>query len=292
MSRLLLTRRSLLVGSAAGAALWLGPFRVRQPANPASTLVADSFPALGTRVRVVIRTEERGQAQWAIRKAMAAVFDVHRTMTLHDESPLTVLNRRGSLEVPLSIATVLDAAMGVHRASGGVFDPTVSATVSGMGNVELDRANRLVRLHHPGSSLDFNGIAKGFAVDCAVDALRAAGFTDFLVNAGGDLYAAGSSEPDGDGWDVRLDVPGVTHGWQVSDRAVATSGTIHQPHHLRNPAGDRSGRQSASVLAPSCMAADAWATALCVGDDPGAPGWGPGVEGEWVDANGAVVRPA
>ena len=286
-----ISRRLLLMGAASGAALWLGPFRVASRDVQADTLVAEAFPALGTRVRIVVRTLDKRHAQWAIRQAMAAVFSVHRSMTLHDESPLTVLNRRGALEVPDGLIAVLGAAMEVNRASGGVFDPTVSAATPGLDRVELDTNNRMVRLHHPGCSLDFNGIAKGFAVDCAVDALRAAGFTDFLVNAGGDLYAAGSDGTGAEGWDIRLDLPGISHGWRVSNRAVATSGSMHQPNHLLNPVERAPVRKSASVRAKDCMTADAWATVLSVRDAHTRPNWGRDIEGDWVNSQGVIVRP-
>ena len=169
-----ISRRMVLMGAAGGAALWLGPFRVGTRQAPVDALVADSFPALGTRVRIVVRSLDKRHAHWAIRQAMGAVFAVHRSMTLYDESPLTVLNRQGVIEAPDGLIAVLDAALDINRASGGIFDPTVGAEAPGVDQVEIDANNRLVRLHHPGCALDFNGIAKGFAVDCAVGALRKA----------------------------------------------------------------------------------------------------------------------
>jgi thiamine biosynthesis lipoprotein ApbE len=75
--------------------------------------------------------------------------------------------------------------------------------------------------------IDLGGIAKGYGVDRAVEALRAWGVTSALVNVGGDLYALGSSE-DGDEWEVGIRSPedpsrlkGVI---RIEDRAVATSG--------------------------------------------------------------------
>src|SRR5690606_4141051 len=55
----------------------------------------------------------------------------------------------------------------------------------------LDRERRTARLARRGQSLTLGGIAKGFIVDRAVAKLREAGLRDFLVQAGGDLYAAG-----------------------------------------------------------------------------------------------------
>lgn len=288
MKRKALTRRAFLAGSVGGLGMALGPFRFFGVRNDPS-IFADSFPALGTRLRVVIRTADERHARWAMRQAMAAVFDVHHCMTLHDESPLTVLNRRGELVVPESFIKVLAEAKRVHRESEGAFDPTVQSVAGGIDEIEVDAHNRRVAFHRPELSLDFNGIAKGYAVDRAVQALRDAGFDDFLVNAGGDLYASGTDAA-GAAWDVRLDVPGTARRWRISDRAVATSGTLHQPIHLRSPTGHELQWQSATVLAPTCMQADAWATALFVQPHRGAPAWGDGMNGEWSTASGAIVE--
>jgi thiamine biosynthesis lipoprotein len=125
------------------------------------------------------------------------------------------------------------------------------------------------------AALDLGGIAKGFGVDKAVAALRRHGIEHALVNAGGDLYALGES-PEGRPWNVGLRSPRrpdqIERTLEIADRAVATSGDYMQYfefrgrryHHLLDPStGEpvaRSG-DSVTVIASSCMDADAGATA-------------------------------
>jgi thiamine biosynthesis lipoprotein len=275
-----LSRREWLYGAmgltGAGLFYGMGPFSVNAVPD-SSTLIRDSVLALGTRVSFVVRHSDPRHVQTAIESAIAKIFDVHAIMTLHDESPLTVLNRRGSqapVMVPAALLDVLGASQRVTQATGGAFDASVSGAVVGMEYVEVDEKNRTVRLHHPDTALDFNGIAKGYAVDCAVTELRRAGIVDFIINAGGDLYASGSSSATEDGWKVHLD--GTPQAWVLSNRAVATSGNGYRPVqpggqpgiHLFDPSTGRQMQQyvSTTVIADSTMKADAWSTAMFVGD--------------------------
>jgi FAD:protein FMN transferase len=125
-------------------------------------------------------------------------------------------------------------------------------------------------------ALDLGGIAKGYAVDRAVQTLRAWGVTDALVNAGGDLYAMGSSA-EGDPWKVGIRSPSdpsrIARTLTLENQAVATSGDYEQffehggrrYHHLLDPATAAprvGGAHSLTIAADSCMTADAAATAV------------------------------
>jgi FAD:protein FMN transferase len=133
----------------------------------------------------------------------------------------------------------------------------------------------VVRYREPDMALDLGGIAKGYAVDRAVAALRDWGVGAALVNAGGDLYALGTSAS-GDPWQVGIRSPGepgrIAGSVPLRDRAIATSGDYEQYfdhdglryHHLLDPAtaAPRTVHtHSLTVAADTCMAADAGATA-------------------------------
>jgi thiamine biosynthesis lipoprotein len=274
-------------------------------------------PALGTRVSFLVDHPDRALADHAIRRAIRAIFSVHEAMTLHEPSPLTWLNAHGlvrPVEVPESLLTVLLSSRQLHSATGGLFDATLSGEGAGRGpgwrGVFVDEANRRVGLGQPELALDFNGIAKGYAVDCAAAVLRGEGIGDFLINAGGDLYASGSPWSEPRGWTIRLEAPAHNiaspRKIRVTDQAVATSGNWMQPRdpegqpisHLVHPLGDALGSRmvSATAIAASAMEADAWATAAFVGgpsqmaafaDAPGNPelhflekdGWLPPIGG-------------
>ena len=165
-------------------------------------------PLLGTLVEV---TAEDGEA---IEGAFAAIERVHRLMSTHEpDSEVSRINRFAHLrtvEVHDWTARVLERALYWSRESEGAFD------VVRAGKAATDRRlipthpdqpapraahwtwlelqGRAVRLHQP-ASIDLGGIAKGFAVDRALDALRDAGAEFALVNAGGDLAGYGRAWP-------------------------------------------------------------------------------------------------
>ncbi len=144
--------------------------------------------------------------------------------------------------------------------------------------LDLDRGGAAprVRFTDPDVAIDLGGIGKGYAVDRAVAALREWGIHRGLVNVGGDLYALGTSE-DGDPWMVGIrspDDPRTLSGKiAVADAAVATSGDYLRSfrhggrvyHHLLDPATGAPREtevHSVTVRGPSCLAADAAATAV------------------------------
>jgi len=144
--------------------------------------------------------------------------------------------------------------------------------------LDLDvRAGRpVVRLTEADAALDLGGIAKGFGVDRAAAALRDHGVRRGLVNVGGDLYALGTSQ-DGDPWQVGVrspDDPARLIGRiAVEDAAVATSGDYEsyfehggrRYHHLLDPRTAQpraSSAHSLTIVADTCMTADAAATAV------------------------------
>ena len=127
---------------------------------------------------------------------------------------------------------------------------------------------------NPAVQLDFGAIAKGYAVDVAIRVLAEHGVTHAIVNAGGDLRARG--RPDSV-WRVGISDPdkGVLAALEVAgDEAVFTSGTSQRfmshegkryPHVLSPKTGHAvQGLQSATVIAPEGVVADAAATALLV----------------------------
>lgn len=142
----------------------------------------------------------------------------------------------------------------------------------------LDRSER--RLLQPGGAvLDLSAVAKGYAVDRMAACLALHGVHHYLVEAGGELRGAGV-KADGQPWWVEIEgVPGTAAGAQpllaLHGLAVATSGDYrrhfqHAGRRISHTLDPRSGQPiangvaSATVIAPTCMAADALSTALTV----------------------------
>ena len=86
---------------------------------------------------------------------------------------------------------VLSLANALSVLTNGLFDPCLAHRPGRMADLDLSTPDR-VRCHAP-VAIDLGGIAKGFAVDLAVDALRAGGCEAGLVNAGGDLRVFGAA---------------------------------------------------------------------------------------------------
>jgi thiamine biosynthesis lipoprotein len=168
---------------------------------------------LGTFVEIEAAGAARSGLDVAIDTAFEAVASVHRLMSFHeDSSDVSRLNREACLR-PIKVHAwtfqVLQAAVEMHRRSNGIFDITVAPTLQSMGLLpwldgdpaiatetrRLDAIEllpeKIVRFRHPGVRIDLGGIAKGFAVDCALEVLRRCDIPSGMVNAGGDLAGFG-----------------------------------------------------------------------------------------------------
>jgi thiamine biosynthesis lipoprotein len=132
--------------------------------------------------------------------------------------------------------------------------------------------------------LDLGGIAKGYAIDKAVETLQAAGLKGGMVDIGGDLRCFGTAANGKSHWRIGLQDPqkeeDILMVLNIDDMAVATSGDYRrfvvineQKHsHIVNPATADSAQDlsSVSIIAPTAMAADALATAVTVmGEEKG-----------------------
>lgn len=268
-------------------------------------LVRRSLPVMGTLAEVAVVHRDARYAHGAIDAAFAELQAIERTMTrFRDDSDIGRANLRaaaGPVTVSAATAAVLAESLRWAEASDGLFDPALGRAVAlwDVGDRSTPPAEREIRrfagqrlyrgveigrrggeavvlFREREIGLDLGGIAKGYAVDRAVAALRAWGIRHALVNAGGDLFALGRS-PDGDAWRVGVQSPTdpgrIVATLRLEDEAVATSGDYRQffdhagrrYHHLLDPrTGEprRSAVRSVTVAAASCMSADAGATAV------------------------------
>lgn len=213
------------------------------------------------------------------------------------------------IAAPKELVHVLETGVQVSLQSNGAFDMTVGDLVEAWGfgpsqrapspqlaalqemtyrpataTLDVDRARQQVRKRAP-ITIDLSGIAKGYGVDQLAQCLNGWGITSYLVGIDGEMRARGS-KPDGTAWAVAIEKPSygtreVSGVMELQDMAIATSGdyrhwieiagkryahTINPG--LRQPVSNR--LAAVTVLAPTCMLADAWATALLVlGEDDG-----------------------
>lgn len=208
------------------------------------------------------------------------------------------------VEVPAELLEVLACALEVHRQSAGAFDPCVGGLVNAwgfgaQGDAPDANAIRIARQSQPLAAhacleldsnagkvrklaplqLDLCGIAKGYAVDRMTHVLQEHCVRHALAALNGELRAVGG-QSSGVPWAVALESPefdrrSVRGVIELEDLAVATSGDYRRYlelggtrlAHTMDPrcwAPVNNGVASVTVLARTCMQADAWATALLV----------------------------
>ena len=207
------------------------------------------------------------------------------------------------IAVPEQLALVIDTGVRIGLQSMGAFDISVGKLVETWGfgpsrrappsqpatlpatlhcpagaTLDIDRARGQVRKRAP-MAIDLSGIAKGYGVDQLAGCLDGWGVVNYLVGIDGEMRARGC-KPDDQAWAVAIEKP--TYGvrevsgvMELEDKAIATSGDYRRwveiagkrYAHTMDPASQQplSNRLAAvTVMASSCMLADAWATALLV----------------------------
>ena len=280
-----------------------------EPEGVDALLCHRSFQAMNTNVQVFIR--EGGFAPLLAAAQEAFQREEARLSRFRPDSELSRFNARTTDRFPVSpeMLRVIELAQRFCRLTQGLFEPAVLANLEAAG---YDRSFELIaaaadtptgaRLAEargsvldlrlgpsdltvegpPGLRIDLGGIGKGYTVDRTAEVLARA--RDFLVNAGGDIYASGRG-PDGDGWLVAIadhfdPAVDIAQLW-LRDEALATSTVAVRrwqragrwQNHLIDPrtgAPVDSGSVSVSVIARTAVEADVFAkTALLLGPDEG-----------------------
>ncbi len=137
----------------------------------------------------------------------------------------------------------------------------------------INENDTTVFLKKKGMSIDLGGIAKGYAIDRGSAVLKNMGITNFILNAGGDIYVSGTKDKE-TLWKLGIKHPRNTNDliaeFDLKDYAVATSGDYERfkiingvrYHHILDPRTGYSGTlsESSTILAPTAEEADATAT--------------------------------
>jgi thiamine biosynthesis lipoprotein len=274
-------------------------------------------PLLGTIVDIRI-PHDGAVAESAVEAAFAAIGRVHRLMSAHDPlSDVSRINRSAPgywIDVDPWTYAVLSRAKDVQEATEGLFDCAVarvlveSGYLPGLGqevpehglggpdDIEL-RSGCSLRLRRR-LRITLDGIAKGFAVDQAVDVLRSSGVAAGVVNAGGDLRVFGEGfEP------IHIRHPAspgkllaIGH---VKDAAVASSSAcfsrVRFRGHCMSPIVDPQTMMlcnpeiGVTVVAGDCTTADALTKPLLIDPERARPMVARlGARAILVDSSGAI----
>jgi FAD:protein FMN transferase len=253
-----------------------------------SNKLARAQPLLGTFVEITASGRQSSELEAAIEAAFSAVRRVHGLMSFHD--PASDVSRINNATIDEIIVVddwtyeVLEASADFHSRSNGRFNVGIARALQVLGllprgihaasiRTPLERRNvfellpgKCVRMAGGGGMIDLGGIAKGFAVDRAIDALKNVGIPNGLVNAGGDLATFGSDNHVVGIRDPR-DPSRLICSVAMQNAAIASSALLFDPltserqtqSAVIHPESGQPVRSicGATVRAPSCMAADA-----------------------------------
>ena len=237
--------------------------------------------------------------------------DINQSMSTYlKDSEISRFNRLQAVHEAFPVSSdffrVMIVAQRLHHLTGGAWDGTVYPLIKlwGFGGADppgqvpdndriqallprigfdkiLVSPDRSLSKKAAGVTLDLASIAKGFGVDRVAEVIRRAGFDNYLVEIGGEVYAGGR-RPDGEKWRVGINQPKTdappTAVYQVAllqDQGFATSGDyrnffVHNGVRYSHVIDPRSGRPvangvvSVSVVSDTCTVADGLATAIMV----------------------------
>ena len=223
--------------------------------------------------------------------------------TYRRESLISNINNGDTILVDQHFKNVFSTSKRIYNETSGAFDPTIGSLVNAWDfgpkqpKIKLDRKsikdllqlvgfdkvalkNDQVFKTLPGIFIDFNALAKGYAVDVFADFLVSKKIKNFLVEIGGEIVAKGQNINKNKPWKIGIENPHFDASQSYSkiisieNQAMATSGTYRKfktdslgnrfAHIIDTKTGypSRSKLLSVSILYNTCMEADAYATSL------------------------------
>ena len=294
--------RIVAVGGIAAGTVWQSGWGFgRSNSSHDASAVSETRTLMGTTVNLTVLGSSRKESQAAVEATLGRMAELEARLSRYrDDSEVGRLNRHGSIDnAGQDLRALLTLGRDLHDRSNGAFDLTVQPIVdlyrdSLANNQSLPTSEQVaerrklvdgkaikidgshVSFTKAGMSLTLDGIGKGYIVDRAVDELRSLGFANVLVEAGGDLVAAGA-KPGAEPWRLGIRRPRSAMPKMLrvdaKDRAIATSGDYLQPftpdfrlHHILDPRTGVSAPELASstVMAPNAALADGLATLTMV----------------------------
>lgn len=252
---------------------------------------------LGTVVEIQIRNTDEKKADDAITKAFAEIKRIDDLFTTYNEdSPVWQFNHSSDsiIDVNDEIYRMMILCDSLYRLSSGRFDAAIESLIqvwgfdtknpavpdddkiksasnqSGWKNIQLLEEKKVHRKEN--GRLNFGAIAKGYAVDKAIEVLIQSGITEAFVNAGGEIksiginWIAGAQHP--------RDLKKIVKKIKLNDISIATSGDYEnyfekdgvRYHHILDPKSGYPARgiQSVTVIHKNNAFTDGLATAVFV----------------------------
>lgn len=252
----------------------------------------------GTYYRVTYNSEINYQKQFD-----SLFYVINKSMSTYQaNSDISKLNRNDDVKIDEHFKNVFTISKEIYKLTGGAFDPTIGAVVNAwdfgpegkvvdLDRLKIDSLMQSVgfdKVKHVDRSItklretfiDFNAIAKGYAVDVISNFLSSKDVKNHLVDIGGELRARGINLEKQVAWKVGVENPNfdgtqsINRAISLKDEAMATSGTYRKfkvdengnryAHIIDTKTGypSKTNLLSISVITDHCMIADAYATAF------------------------------
>ena len=262
---------------------------------------SESRVLMGMVVNLTVIGASRNEAKTAVAAALNHMVELETILSRHmPNTELSRLNRNGELHnASQPLLDLIAQSAQISDISDGAFDITVkplldlyqahhsrrelpsetavAETLPLINYQNIQVNGRTITFATPGMGITLDGIGKGYIVDKGTAVLRQYGFTNVMVEAGGDLMASGKKDTV-QPWRIGVQSPrllgeAVLEKFNLSNQAAATSGDYMQPfttdlsqHHILDPRTGRSAPELASVtiVAPSVMLADSLATTVII----------------------------
>ena len=267
--------------------------------SPSLQRIEASRMSMASLYSIVAHAERPDEARLTLERALDEIDRIDRLMSHYrDDSPLSRINReagRGAVPVDRELFDFISLAVNYGAESDGAFDVTVgplmkawgffrgegrfptdaelarARSATGLKHVTMNASDRTIRFDREGVEIDLGGIAKGYAVDRAVEILRREGVPAALVSAGGSTIYALGKPPDRPHWTVAIQDPldsrVLAFEVPLQNRALSISGVSEKffemdgvrYSHIMDPRTGRpvQGVLSVVVQAPTGTAGDA-----------------------------------
>jgi thiamine biosynthesis lipoprotein len=257
---------------------------------------------MGTTVETTARSSDLNLCKKALMSAYEEMQRIENLLSCYkDSSEISAVNRAAGIhpvKVSYETFSMVKRAKSYCNKYKGIFDISIGPLSDLWGfsedreiilpgdstikklvklvnyrDIDISESDTTLYLKKKGMSIDLGGIAKGYAIDRGSAVLKSMGITNFILNAGGDIYVSGTKDKN-TLWKVGIKHPRKTNDlvgeFNLKDYAVATSGDYERfriingkrYHHILDPATGYPGTlsRSSTILAPTAEEADATAT--------------------------------
>lgn len=282
----------------------LALFSLKMEAQSDTTMYSISVTKylMGTTVETTARSPDINLCKEALVSAYEEMQRIESLLSCYkDSSEISAINLAAGIhpvKVGYETLAMMQRAKAYCRKYKGIFDVTVGplsdlwgfsedkeivlpedSTIKRLDklvdyrDIDINKSDTTVFLRKKGMAIDLGGIAKGYAIDRGSAVLRKMGITNFILNAGGDIYVSGTKDKY-TLWKLGIKHPRNTNDlvadFNLKDYAVATSGDYERfkiingkrYHHILDPATGYPGTlsESSTIIAPTAEEADATAT--------------------------------